>query len=660
MKKNLLLAFALLLIAVFAMTACNNNNNDVADVNGGDDVAVATPPPAELIVTDDEGEEVVLQAEVTVDLHPALAAALANFPAYTANTNPILPRGTGTDNVLRIGVGSSTVLSGLFLRTHSSDALDTSIASLAHPYLIAWDENNMFTNSGAFSFEVDREANAVIMELQQEVYWHDGVPVTMDDLVFAYEVIAHPDYTGVRFTASSFIPNVVGVEEYREGLVDYISGMVLSNNNRTLRIYYMDPLPPSALFAGGIWVNPIPRHWIGPVIEEVGHEGIEEHPRARHEMLGLGAFEFDTIVPGESVFLTPNDNYWQGTALVDGIYIRLLPFDMVPSAMRAGEFDIAAYQAANLAEFNLMNPTNYQLYGWPAQSVTFLNFRLGYMGEDAEGNPHIQSRDDDHPITNVAIRRAMAYAFDRQTVANVVGQGLWIPAPSVLHPFNAASFMDITRDGFRFDLDHANAILDEAGFTERDADGFRLNLNGEPMTFIYGQHQNPTHEVMVPLNIQNWGLIGLRVEMFEGDFADWNVFTDIVIHGDGVGPIDIMSMGWNLGSNPNPDSLWGPGSMHNVPRYASPTFQQILDDIASEEAWNPEFLADAYARWEQAFHDEVPAIPFTWNLDLVAVNNRVANYSRVRNDNRSGQPGNMGTSTWHNMHLIGLTAPAPY
>jgi peptide/nickel transport system substrate-binding protein len=456
--------------------------------------------------------------------------------------------------------------------------------------------------------------------------------------------------------------------EYRTGQADSISGMVLSNNNRTLRIYYVDPLPPAALFAGGVWLNPVPRHWITPVIEEVGHEGIEGHMRARDQLLGFGPFIIETVVPGESVLYRANDDFFRGAPLVDGVLVELLPFEMVPAAMRAGDFDIAAYQTANLAEFNLMSPTNYQLYGWYSNSTSFINFRLGGMGreqigEDEYGEPIYSNtsvflRDDDHPITNIAIRRALAHAVDRQTVSDVVGQGLWTPARSVLHPFNASQFIDQSLEGFVFDLELSNRILDEAGFTERDSDGYRLNLNGEPMTFIYGQHSNPTHIVLVPLNIQNWREIGLRVEMFEGDFADWGLFTDIVV-GNEVGPIDIFAMGWSLGNNPAPHTLWANNALFNMPRYTSPTFEAILDDIVSAEAWDDAFLAAAYSRWERAFYDELPAMPLTWNWDLVAVNNRVANYSRVRVDTGYNVPGNMQTNSWGN-HLIGLTAPRPY
>ncbi|MCL1877837.1 MAG: ABC transporter substrate-binding protein [Defluviitaleaceae bacterium] len=588
--------------------------------------------------------------------HPALGAekSLNLFPTYTTNTSPTLPRNSGRENILRVGVGASGAFPGLFLRTHSEEGIDRSFDELANPPIVSFDERNFITNNGIATFEFDRDANAVVLNMQHDVRWHDGTTLTLDDLVFAYEVIAHPEYTGTRFDHTNFIPNVRGVDEYRAGEAETISGLVLSNDNRTLRIYYVEPMPPAVLYIGGVWLNPIPRHHIAPVIAEVGHAGIAAHPRARYESIGFGPFKLNTVVTGEAAYFTANDDYWQGAPLVDGVLVELLPLSMLPAAMLAGNFDIAAYQTANLAEFRLTEPSNYQLYAWPATSVIFLNFRLGKMGE----NGTVVPRDDDHPITNPAIRRAMAHAVDRQTLADIVGQGLWTPAPSVLHPFNAGDFLDPSLEGFAFDLNLANQILDEAGFAPRDEYGYRLNLNGEPMRFTYGQHLNPTHAVLVPLNIQNWQQIGLRVELYNNDFLDWNYFTDIVF-GDEVGGIDIFAMGWTMGANPAPHGIWGSSSPLNMPRYTSPTFEEILTQINSASAWDAEFLANAYSRWERAFADEVPAIPLTWNLDLVAVNNRVANFSRVRIDSGSNVPGNMTATSWGS-HLIGLTAPAPY
>ena len=594
-------------------------------------------------------------------IHPALLPALERFPACTTNPNTILQRGD-EGNVLRIGVGAGWQgFPGLFLATHSTDAHDTAIGALVGSYsLTSTTPMNKHGQEGIVTFYYNRELQRVELHMQTDVYWHDGTQMTLDDLVFAYEVIAHPDYTGVRFGMAHFIDIVQGVHGYREGEADYISGLVLSNENRSLYIYYSEPLPPSAMFQGGLWLTPIPRHWLTPVIEEVGHSELEWHPRAREEILGFGPFIIENVLPGESLLLVANDNYWQGAPLVCGIDIEFLSSELIPAAMRAGMFDWAAYQVTDISEFEQLNPDNYNLLGWPSGMQNIINFRLGYVYRDRYGFMTLRPRNDNYPITNIAIRRAMLHAIDRSTIAYVVGYGTQVPAASILHPFNAAEFTDMNFEGWVFDLDLANRILDEAGFIRRDAEGYRLNLDGDHMTFVYGQNWNPANDFIVPLNIYNWSLIGLRVEMYGGDFMEWLELVDIVLGDENEpGPLDIFGLGWSLAANPAPHSLWGSDSTFNMPRYTSPEWKQILIDISSEAAWDVDFLADAYARWERAFFEAAVAAPFTWNLDLVAVNNRVTNYSRARVESFTGVPGNMGPLTWGS-HIIGLTAPEPY
>jgi peptide/nickel transport system substrate-binding protein len=659
MKKKAYSVLALLMALLLVVAACGTDATVDTPEGPGTTSPPAPPPGGAAPRPQGPGGELVEVESGGSPMHPALVAALADYPAFTTNTNAVLPRGTGGDNVLRVAIPSNSVILGLFLRTHAQEAFDSAIAALTESVFVSIDAGNVLTSNGIVSFEYDRGRNVVILNMQENVFWHDGVPLTLDDLVFAYEVIAHPDYTSVRYDASSFIPNVQGIEEYRSGESDSISGLRLSNNNRTLHIHYVDPLPPSALFAGGVWLNPSPRHWLTPAIAEVGHEGLEGHIRARDQILGYGAFKIETVIPGESVYLVPNDNYWRGAPLVDGILIQIIPLDMANAAMSAGEYDIAAFGTDQLAEYNLTQPDNFQLLGWPSNSGGYFNFRMGHFVTDADGERAMQLREDDHPIMNIAIRQAIAHSLDRQLIADTVGFGLGVPAPSVLHPFNAGPYINLDLGGYVYDLDLASRILDEAGFTARDAEGMRLDLNGERMTIIYGAHNNATNQVLVPVTIQNLRSIGLRAELYGGDFVEWGMFLDIVAYSDEIGPIDIFMMGWSFGMNPAPHGLWSETAIFNMPRYTSPTFKRILDDIISDDAWDPEFLADAYRRWEDAFHAELPAVPWLWSLNLLAANNRVTGVNRVRMDNGLNEPGNWTVNTY-GTHLIGLTARAPY
>ena len=59
--------------------------------------------------------------------------------------------------------------------------------------------------------------------IREGVRWSDGEPLKIEDLILPYEIIAHPDYTGVRYDTE--FKNIIGVEEYHEGKAKTISGI---------------------------------------------------------------------------------------------------------------------------------------------------------------------------------------------------------------------------------------------------------------------------------------------------------------------------------------------------------------------------------------------------------------------------------------------------
>jgi len=678
MKTKKILALLLAAIMIFTVVVACADTDPVTPEQTPEPEATPepepTPTPEALVPVvpqdeEDDDEDENGEAGAGAMIHPALLGLLEEFPhsTLTADDVAILNRGD-EGNILRVAcVGSSTFI-GLLLATHVSESFDQSLRGIQDGELVAIGPDNRITNNGVATYEIDRAANTITMNMQQDPIWHDGTPLTLDDLVFAFELIGHPDYTGTRF-GSSRVGDIVGIEEFQSGEADYIAGLQLSNNNRTLVIQFKEdaPITPDMQFAGGVWTDPVARHWITPVLEDpdYGHAGLEDHIRARDEVLGWGPFQIESVVVGESYFFTAFDDFWAGAPKVDGVLVEMVHPELIMEALRAGQHDIAQFTPGDVAMYRQIPPTNFQLLGWPAQSYNVFNFRMGDQLVDDDENTYFSPLPDDHPIMNPAIRRAIAYATDRETHVEVFLNGLGIPAPMILHPFNSSLYIDMTFEGFSFDLDKANQILDEAGFTERDEEGFRLDLNGEPMTLVYGAHDNAANQVWVPMNLQNWRYgLDLRIELYGGDFMDWGLFLDYTAFGTAPHPIDIFIMGWSSGMSPDPTSLWGSPEQagnFNMPRYESPTFTAIFNDILSERAWDDEeFLMDAYRRWAQAFYDEMPGFMYQWSIDLIAANNRVVNISRLRED--SGNPealGNWAQNTWAN-GLIALTAPAPY
>ena len=78
------------------------------------------------------------------------------------------------------------------------------------------------------------------------------------------------------------------------------------------------------------------------------------------------------------------------------------------------------------------------------------------------------------PLNNKLVRQAIAYAVNRSTLSNVLHGGYTIPSRS---PFPATNvFFNDKLQGYAFDVDKANSLLDEAGYA-RKSDGMRFELN---------------------------------------------------------------------------------------------------------------------------------------------------------------------------------------
>ncbi len=68
------------------------------------------------------------------------------------------------------------------------------------------------TNDGAASLELDEDTKKATITVKDNVKWSDGVDVTADDVIFPYEIIGNPEYTGIRYDDT--FRNIVGMEEY--------------------------------------------------------------------------------------------------------------------------------------------------------------------------------------------------------------------------------------------------------------------------------------------------------------------------------------------------------------------------------------------------------------------------------------------------------------
>lgn len=558
------------------------------------------------------------------------AAAIPEFDTVMSNDEEGIEGGT-----LRYAMVASSPFQGIFSPEFYEDAYDSELMGFSHESLFSVDENFMLSQDGMATFEFDQEAKTIHITLRDDLKWSDGEPLTTEDVLFSYEVIGHPEYTGIRY--GSTFSNIVGMEAYHNGEAETISGINIIDD-KNITIEYIEVNPSILASGGGIWGYPMPKHQLG----NVAIADMASSPEIRQNPVGAGPFRVKSIVPGESVEFEANEYYWKGVPELAGVVVEVVAPATIVSEMEAGRYDIAKMPTDQYDTYKDLE--NITLLGREELAYTYIGFKQGKW--DAEQGKNVS--DPEAKMADVNLRKAMAYAIDNNAIAVEFYQGLRENAKAMIPPV-FKDFVNPDVEGFNYDPERANQILDEAGYEDTNGDGFRETPEGEELVINFASMAGgATAEPIAQYYLQMWEEIGLNVQLATGRLIEFQAFYDMVEADDPQ--IDVYQAAWGTGHDPNPTDLYGEFAAFNYPRYVNEENEAILAKINSADAFDPEFKFAAYQEWQEHMFENVPVIPTLWRKEIFAVNNRVKNIDITYGTTT----GNLG-----NLETVGVTAEAP-
>jgi len=529
-----------------------------------------------------------------------------NFPQMSGLQNESPPLEGGH---ITVGIGSFATPNGILNPLFTSSAIDSAFLSwFSGGSIFSMTPDLRMGQHGIATWEQDINAGSITITLVEDVYWHDGVSLTLDDLVYAFEVIGSYEYQvsgGLNF--NDLNQNIVGMWEFFNREADYISGLVLSDDKRELTIYFVDFTPSIQYF--GFWTTPYPRHiWQDvPIDEHVFHENSLVSP------IGFGSFIVENVdLLWGSITLVRNENFWAGVPYLDSItLIHVLP-DWGVDMLYFGDIDILTNVAAHTVEW-FPDPENFHFLGSDSNQFSYIAFNLGYFDFDT----FTVVTDENARMADVNLRRAMNYAFDFSFLTETHFNGLRIPATSIMTPTHT-NFFNPSPESFVYNPERANEILDAAGYSFGE-DGWRTFPDGSELTIIFALQEGET--LFAEFYQNAWENIGLRVHLH---FVGWHKFLSEYTGGDS-GEWDVLAGAFQVGANPNPNNLWG-NTTFNIPRFTSERFAEHLAGFNSQNAWNEDWLINHYHEWQDLFIEYLPSIPTNWRVNITGVNNRVLNY----------------------------------
>lgn len=539
---------------------------------------------------------------------PGAKINLSIFPIKTSNNEPAVENAT-----LQVAIVKDDPLVGVFNEILYQDGYDGDILSMfLSSSLFDVNENFEIIDTGVATLNVDAKNKKATIKIKDGIKWSDGVPLTADDIVYAYEVLGNKDYTGIRYTEE--FQKVIGMNDYHNGKAKTISG-VKKIDDKTVEISFSKM--GQSIFTGGngLMASALPKHYL----KDVPIKDLVSSDKIRTKPVTLGPYNLVKVSRGESMELAANPYYYKGVPKIKKAILQVVNTQSIVAALKAGKYDYVMEMPDSLYN-NYKDFRNLEVLGQQDLYYSYVGFKLGHF-DKAKGE---NVSDPNAKMADLNLRQAMIYAIDVDQIAQAFYFGLRQRATSSIPPVFKKYFpKDLT--GFPYNLAKAKQLLDESGYKDVNNDGFREDKNGKPlqikMAFMAG---GDVAEPLAQFYLQSWKKIGLNVSLTSGRLLAFQNFYEKV-QGD-TKDIDVFFGAWGVGTDVNPTSSAGRSSQLNYTRFTSPENDKFIDEILGEKSLTiPNYKAQMYKEWQKYYINQASEVPLMYKYKLTPVNKRLKN-----------------------------------
>ena len=374
--------------------------------------------------------------------------------------DPAMYRGRVTETVLR------NMFDGLVTRTTDMEIVPEIAESWENPSPTEW-----------------------IFKIRQGITFHNGDPLTADDVVYSFERIITPEFIDGQ---SSPRDGLLGTLETVEKLDDY-----------TVKFIFSEPWP--------IFLRMLPHTQIVPkkYIEEHGAAHFARNP------VGAGPFKFVRGQLDEEIVMERYDDYYGGSPDLPPVGpppLKTVIFKVLPetatrvAALQAGDAHIIQAVPPHLAS-QLKADSNIEVKTAIGTRLFFLEFNV-----------------TKEPLDNVLVRRAINHAIDWDAIIDNVleGYAAFTPAPAIP---GSVGYNDEIK-GYEYSPEKAQELLAAAGYPR----GFKLVIDCESefkdVTEAIAQMLN---EVGIEASVEIWDGAVIKDKLVKGErqasFGSWGNST---------------------------------------------------------------------------------------------------------------------------------------
>ena len=461
---------------------------------------------------------------------------------------------------------------------------DRDVDRLLFSSLLRFNDRGLPVHDLVESMGISQDGRIYNFSIRENVVWHDGKPLTSEDVVFTVEMLRSPD---------------LPVPEDIRALWETVEVEAL--NEYTLQFRLPEPFSP---FQDYLTFGILPKHILGdiPASEMVNAE-------FNLQPVGSGPFKFDSIL-GEGdqisgVVLTPNPDYYAEPPFIEEFIFRYYPdHQTAVTAYQEGEIQGISRITNEILPAALQAP-GLNLYSGPIPllSMIFLNL----------DNPEVPFLQDG------SIRRALYMGLNRQHMIDELLGSQAILAHGPIFPNSWAYYAGI--EHVPYDAEGAIRILREAGYTIPATGGsVRTNEEGQALNIELVYPEDSSYEPIAQAIASDWRAIGVGVDLNPMPYEDVvSAYLEPRAY-----QAALVDLNFSRTPDPDPYPFWHQAQITGGQNYAkwddrqaSEYLEQARIEVDIEERTR------LYNNFQVRFASELPSLPLFYPIYNYAVDEQI-------------------------------------
>jgi peptide/nickel transport system substrate-binding protein len=461
---------------------------------------------------------------------------------------------------------------------------DRDVDHLIFSGMLKIDERGLPQADLATSWGISRDGTIYNFSLNPKATWHDGEPVTSDDVIYTIQMMISDDS-----------PMPADLRDFWKQIE------VVRLDDKTVQFKLPEAYAP---FLDYLTFGLLPAHLLGDLtMAELIDDPFNLQP------VGTGPYRFDHLITNNDqitgVVLTANKEYLPQPAFIDQIAMRYYPDSQaVFTAYQAGEIaGIGKVTADILPE--VLTESGLSLYTTrlPVMSMVLLNL----------GDEQVKYFQD------VNVRLALMQGLNRQGMIDSLRSGQAILADGPILPGTWAYYDGITH--YTYNPSQALSLLREAGYTiPAEGGDTRTSEDGTALSFELLFPDDRVHQALADAIRRDWATLGVQVKLTAMPY-DQLVTEHLDTRNYQAALVDL-----NLSQTPDPDPypFWHQTQISSGQNYSKWDDRQASEYLEQARiATDMDERARLYNNFQVRWSQELPALPLFYPVYTYAVSSDV-------------------------------------